>query len=349
MLIKYGYEFCKSIIISIRFIKWERVSRMKKKILSCVIICVMLLGGCQNTSTQYLSFEVFNAASESLADYQLSQADFFSKDLVIIQEEANIGGDTALTSGASLLVNVSDQETVYADHVYDKLYPASLTKLLTALVVLRYGELTDSVTISYNASHITEVGAKVCGFEEGDVLTLDALLNSLLIYSGNDAAIAAAEHVGGSVDAFVEIMNEEAVKIGAVHSHFVNPNGLHDDDHYTSAYDMYLIFNELLEYDTFRSMIGSSSCTINYEDKDGTMKQNTFDATNQYISGKAEAVDGLQVIGGKTGTTSKAGNCLILLSKDLVENEYISVILKAPDSNTLYSQMSHLLTKAVDQ
>lgn len=309
----------------------------------------MLFSGCQNTSNQFLSFELFSAESESLSDYQLSQADFFSKDLVIVPEEVNIGGDAELTSGASLLVNISDQKVLYADHVYDKLYPASLTKLLTALVVLRYGELTDSVTISYNASHITEIGAKVCGYEEGDVMTLEDLLNSLLIYSGNDAAIAAAEHVGGSVDAFVELMNEEAVKIGAVHSHFVNPNGLHDDNHYTTAYDMYLILNELLEYDTFRSIISSTSCTVNYEDKDGKMKQNTFDATNQYISGEAEAVDGLQVIGGKTGTTSKAGNCLILLSKDQVDNEYISVILKATDSDALYSQMSHLLSKAVDK
>ena len=117
---------------------------------------------------------------------------------------------------------------------------------MTALVVLKKGELTDSVTVSYNASHIPVAGAKVCGFEEGDVITMDALLHCLLIYSGNDAGIAIAEHMSGSEENFVRIMNSEAKRIGASHTNFVNSHGLHDDNHYTTAYDMYLIFNELI-------------------------------------------------------------------------------------------------------
>jgi D-alanyl-D-alanine carboxypeptidase len=243
-----------------------------------------------------------------------------------------------------LLVNTTDKEVLYADHVYDRRYPASLTKLLTALVVLRYGEMTDYVTISYNASHISEPGAKVCGYKEGDIISLEALLNSLLIYSGNDAAIAVADHVGGSEEAFVKKMNEEAVKIGAVHSNFVNSNGLHDDSQYTTAYDMYLIFHELMTYDTFRSIISTDSYTAVYTDKDGNEKQKTLNATNLYLSGEEEAPEGIVVVGGKTGTTKKAGNCLILLSKDDTSKEYVSIILKASDSNQLYSQMSHLLS-----
>jgi D-alanyl-D-alanine carboxypeptidase len=277
-------------------------------------------------------------------DSRLSNTDYFAEDLILITAEDNLGEDAELTSGSSLLVNVTDQKMIYADNVYDRLYPASLTKLMTALVVLQYGELTDSVTISYNASHITEGGAKLCGFQEGDIITMDALLKSLLVYSGNDAAIAIADHISGSEEAFVELMNAEAEKIGAVHTNFVNSNGLHDDNQYTTAYDMYLIFYELTNYETFRSIIGTASYTAKYKDKDENPKEKTFKATNSYLSDETTAPDGIQILGGKTGTTRKAGNCLVLLSKDSLEKEYISVILKAPDKKNLYSQMSYLLS-----
>jgi D-alanyl-D-alanine carboxypeptidase len=277
-------------------------------------------------------------------DSRLSHADYFAEDLVPITSEDNLGEDNELTSGSSLLVNVTDQKVIYADNVYDRLYPASLTKLMTALVVLQHGELTDSVTISYNASHITEGGAKLCGFQEGDVITMDALLKSLLVYSGNDAAIAIADHISGSEEAFVALMNEKARKIGAVHTNFVNSSGLHDDNQYTTAYDMYLIFHELTNYETFRSIIGTASYTAEYTDKDEKPKEKTFKATNAYLSDETSAPEGVQILGGKTGTTRKAGNCLVLLSKDSLEKEYISVILKAPDKNNLYNQMSYLLS-----
>lgn len=244
------------------------------------------------------------------------------------------------------MVNTTDNMVLYADHVYDRLYPASLTKLMTALVVLRYGELTDSVTVSYEASHISEGGVKLCGFQEGDIITMDALLKCLLVYSGNDAAIAIADHISGSEEAFVKLMNEEAKKIGAVHTSYVNSNGLHDDNQYTTAYDVYLLFHELMKYDTFRSVIVLDSYNASYQDRTGNKKEKVFKATNSYLQGDASIPEGLQIIGGKTGTTRKAGNCLVLLSKNAVEKEFISVILKASGSDVLYSQMSHLLTMA---
>jgi D-alanyl-D-alanine carboxypeptidase len=319
---------------------------MKRKLFVCVLGLVITMGGCQVSSDRFLSFEENTSVVGYSTESSLTQSSFFAENLAIIPEAKAIGEDAELTAGATLLVNTTDKEVLYADQVYEKRYPASLTKLLTALVVLRYGEMTDSVTISYNASHITEPGAKVCGYQEGDVITMEALLNSLLIYSGNDAAIAIADHIGGSEEAFVKKMNEEAVKIGAVHSNFINSNGLHDDNQYTTAYDMYLIFHELLNYDTFRSIIGTDSYTAVYMDKDGNEKQKTLKATNLYVSGEEKSPEGIVVVGGKTGTTSKAGNCLILLSKDKVQKEYVSVILKASDSNQLYSQMSHLLSFA---
>jgi D-alanyl-D-alanine carboxypeptidase len=320
-----------------------------------IAIISVLLSGCQNSGDSFLAYQDMASAAAYRFDNRLVQADFFAKDLAIITKNENNGGDQALTAGAALLIDRSDHSVLYADHAYDKLYPASITKLLTALVVLhqgellRHGDLNDKVTFGYNAVHITEIGAKLCGFQEGDSISMKALLSSMLVYSGNDAAVAIAEHVGGSVEDFVKLMNEEAKKLGAVHSHFVNPNGLHDDDQYTTAYDLYLIFNELLQYDTFRSIIPNASYTAKYTDKNGNDKQKTFKTTDLYLKQEAATDPGIIVIGGKTGTTQKAGNCLILLSKDKNNKEYISVILKARGKNDLYTEMTHLLSKEITE
>jgi len=323
---------------------------MKKKILIIFVILIMFsLGGCQVSSVLFLSFHDMNLSDGNNIDNSLTKDEFFAKNLVIIPEKDNKGNDPLLNSAATLLVDTTDNKAIYADHVYDKLYPASFTKLLTALVALKYGNLTDPVTISYEASHVTEPGAKLCGFEEGDVVSLETLLNSLLIYSGNDAAVAIADYLGGSEEEFVNMMNDEAKLIGAVHSNFVNANGLHDDNQYTTAYDLYLIFNKLLDYDIFREIMHKSSYTAQYSDKNGNPKEKKFSTTDLYLSGQKTADDGISVIGGKTGTTSKAGNCLILLSKDKNAKEYISVILRAAGSDDLYSQMTHLLSKEIQK
>ncbi|MBE5967984.1 MAG: D-alanyl-D-alanine carboxypeptidase [Lachnospiraceae bacterium] len=316
---------------------------MKRKLIILLTFACFSLTGCQNTSGEMLAYEEMKASAGFVFDNQFTEADFFAENLTIITEEENHGEDAALTSKASLLINSTDNEVIYADHVYDRIYPASLTKLMTALLALQNGELTDTVTISYNASHIAERGAKLCGFKEGDTISLEALLHALLLYSGNDAGIAVAEHIGKSEEDFAKMMNEEATKIGAVHSNFVNAHGLHDDNHYTTAYDLYLIFHQLIQYDTFLSIINTPSYKAVYKDKEGNEKHKTFQTTNQFLNGKAETIPGIEIIGGKTGTTYKAGNCLILLCRDSNQKEYISLLLKSSNADQLYSQMSHML------
>ena len=214
---------------------------------------------------------------------------------------------------------------------------------MTALVALKYGNLNDEVTISYNATHINEYGAKLCGFAEGDKITLKKLLYSFLICSGNDAGIAIAEHIAGSVDKFAAMMNKEVKALGCSGSNFVNPHGLHDDNHYTTPYDLYLVFHELLKYDVFMDIINHSSYKAEFNGADGNKKTLWFTSTDKYLLGSAKAPEGVTVIGGKTGTTSMAGSNLILYSKNSNGNSYISVVMHASDSFSLYSQMSHLL------
>ncbi len=319
---------------------------MKKK-LFCIAVSVSLLTGCSSKENLALPFSDTAETNQVYANYtdELSsdQSDFFASELVVIPDELNHMSDSAITAESSLIVNDTDNDVIFANNVYERLYPASLTKLITALVVLEEGNLEDTVTVSYNASHITESGAKLCGLKEGDTIKLKDLLYAFLIYSGNDAGIAIAEHIGGTVGEFAKMMNKAAKDAGAVHSNFVNPHGLHDDNHYTTAYDLYLIFHQLVKYDEFLSIIKTTEYTVTYEDVSKESVTKTFLTTNRYLKGTENAPEGITVVGGKTGTTSKAGNCLILYSQDKDNKDYISLILKADSGNSLFTQMTDLL------
>lgn len=278
-----------------------------------------------------------------ITNVDMGIADFYSSDLVVIPTEEN-SYDENITASSSLLINTTDNEFVFADNIYQKMYPASLTKIITALVVLEQGNLDDTVIISKNACSIYESGAKLCGFSEGDEIDLRSLLNVFLVYSGNDAGVALAEHISGSEEEFAKEMNKTAKRLGAVHSNFVNSHGLHHDNHYTTAYDLYLVFNELLNYDEFISIINKSSVTTSYLQAEKTTMTHQYMNTNRYLLGKADRPENISIIGGKTGTTQKAGSCLILYSLDNNEKEYISVILHAESGNYLYEQMTYLLS-----
>ncbi len=269
--------------------------------------------------------------------------DTFASNLCIVTDKENKEESSDFSAASTLIFDVTNQKVIFAKQVHEKLYPASITKIMTAFVVLKYADLSDTVTFSYNASHITEWGAKLCGFQEGDQMNLKDLLYAFLIYSGNDAGIALAEHIAGSVEAFADLMNQEAKALGATNSHFVNPHGLHDDEHYTTTYDIYLIFNALIKNDLFLDMIHSKSINVNYTTAKQETKSADFYSTNRYLVGKAKAPEGITVIGGKTGTTQKAGSCLVLYSQDSAENDYISVVFRATDGNALFDQMTGLL------
>lgn len=139
------------------------------------------------------------------------------------------------------------------------------------------------------------------------------------------------------------MMNEEAQRLGATNTSFANPHGLSDDNHYTSAYDLYLIFNEAIKYDSFNEIIHMTSYQTAYYDKDGKAKELTVNNTNRFLRGDFQAPENITVIGGKTGTTNAAGHCLILLSRDTSGAPYISVILNSSASDVLYPEMVQLL------
>ncbi len=277
----------------------------------------------------------------------LYEQEYLSENVCVAPASARLGKDGNVEADAALLINATDCEAVFSKNAYKRMYPASVTKIVTALVALKYGNLDDVAVVSYNASHITEYGAKLCGFEEGDRIRLRKLLYALMVYSGNDAGVAVAEHVAGSVEEFAKLMNAEMKEIGAIGSHFVNPHGLHDDGHYTTAYDLYLAFNKLLsDYPEFVDIIDRGGVKVSYKSAGGEKKTVRFTSTVKYkIDGDdAGAPKGVDIIGGKTGTTQKAGSNLILYSKGPDGDSYISVVMHAKDSFALYDQMNYLLS-----
>ena len=154
--------------------------------------------------------------------------------------------------------------------------------------------------------------------------------------------------MSGSVEAFAERMNEKARQLGATQTHFKNPSGLSDPEHYTTAYDLYLIFNEAMKLPKFREIIGADAYTASYTDAQGNAVSKTWKVGNWYQNGETETPEGLTVLGGKTGTTQAAGYCLIMAEQDEAGKEYISVVLKAENRQGLYKNMTNIITKIVD-
>ena len=267
----------------------------------------------------------------------------FAADICVADKDTNLDKVDINPALSGALFNRRTKETIYSKSVNEKLHPASTTKVMTALLALKYGRLDDIITASSNVE-IKESGAQLCGFKEGDRATLDQVLNGLLIYSGNDAGIMIAEYISGSVEDFAKLMNEEAKNIGATNTYFVNPHGLTEDEHLVTAYDLYLIFNEALKYDKFKQLIQTTEYQSTYTSKDGSQKKLDFSATNRYITGKKDAPQGVRVLGGKTGTTKAAGACLVLYSEGPSGDDYISVIMHSETTDSLYENMSSLLT-----
>ncbi len=319
--------------------------------LSIKLICIVMViltafttSACGNTSYE-LPFDAnskvsgFNVVSGEKSDV----VSLFAKDLCVSDKELT-DPEFANTedSGTAILFDVNNSEVLYSSHAHDKMSPASLTKVLMALVALK-NATPDTVLTASESIYIDEPGAQLCGIKPGDSMTLNQALYIALLNSANDAALLIAQNIGGSEESFVEMMNQEAQRLGATNSNFVNPHGLTDSNQYTTAYDLYLIFNEAIKYEKFVEIIQTPSYETIYYDRSGKEKEVSVRNTNKYINSDVKAPENVKVIGGKTGTTNAAGHCLMVLAKDKNGAPYISIILKAGSRDSLYAQMTDLL------
>lgn len=245
---------------------------------------------------------------------------------------------------AAFCANDDQDEVLLSYHAFDRIYPASITKVMTALLVMEHGNFEDKVTLTHNV--VFDEGNVVrTNLKAGDTVTVEALFNALLVASDNDCAVILAEYIAGSVEAFTEMMNAKAKELGATHTHFVNANGLHNSNHYTTAYDLYLIFREALKDDRFVAVVGQKDYVLEYTTAQGYVAEEYQTSTNAYFSNIYPIPTGIEVVGGKTGTTSIAKSCLILLTKNEAGENMISVVLGAESKDVLYHTMTDLITR----
>ncbi len=312
-----------------------------------IILCLSLSGCTQRTDVAD-AYDLYDTTAQYSVLGNGSGSDgtsLFATDLCVGGTENTESDQVIPECAESAGVFMVDQgEITYSQNIYEKNYPASTTKILTAYIALKYGDLDQMLTVSENAIATLDPSSSVCGLEVGDQISLEEALYGLMLKSGNDAANVIAEGISGSIDAFVELMNSEALALGATGSHFMNPSGLPDEDHYTTAYDLYLIFNAAIQNEEFVNLISTKSHDASYLDADGNTVTATWNNSNGYLSGTYDQPDGVTVVGGKTGTTQDAGYCLVLYSRNESEEPVISVVLKGNSRGDLYKIMSQILS-----
>lgn len=308
-----------------------------------LLMLVIILTGCGSTKYD-MAYELNNDVTsfQLLSITNQETLEPFAADLCVVNKDVKPAGIDLSEAGAAALFDLKNLDTLYAKNVNVQINPASLTKVMTALVAIKYGSTDQMLTASENVL-ITEPGAQLCGLKPGDKMTLDQALRILLIYSANDVAVLIAEGISGSVDDFVALMNQEAMELGATNCNFTNPNGLTEEGHYMTTYDLYLIFQEALKYDLFNEIIQMTTYSTVYTDASGNEKSLEVNTTNLYLRGTYEMPLNINVIGGKTGTTNAAGHCLMLYSKGSDGTPYISIIMKETSGENLYSDMNKLL------
>ena len=234
---------------------------------------------------------------------------------------------------AALLVDGDTGEILYAKNEDEELYPASLTKIMTALLVLEAvdkGQLSLDQEITATAtafSGLSDDGSSA-GIEQGETMTVENLLYCMLVVSANEACNILGEKVAGTVSAFVEQMNAKAQALGCTHTHFANATGLHDSQHYTSAWDMYLITKEAMKYPTFMTICDTAQYTV---PATNLSEERVLHTTNYLLSNwRAIGYTYSNAHGIKTGSTSDAGHCLVSSAQE-GSRSLISVVLGADE------------------
>lgn len=230
-------------------------------------------------------------------------------------------------------------QILYERNADERMYPASLTKVLTAIVVMEHCKLDDSVVVNQTAIDSVEYGYITANLKAGETFTIEELLNILIVSSANDAALVLAEHVSGSIEDFCILMNKTAVKIGCTNSNFINPNGVHNENHYSTARDLALIGNYSLQFEKLKELFKKTYFKLPTTDL-YTTDNRIFSTTNELIlSGSKNYYRYAQ--GMKTGFTTPAGHCLIGYASKY-GLELISVLLNSSTSDNRYLETSML-------
>lgn len=270
----------------------------KKKVLSILLIFILIFGIAE---IKYADDEL----EEILENDELNDA-------ISVSNEST--DEPIINSRIGVIFDRKSGRVIWGKNENKRSAMASTTKIMTCLIVLENANLNDEITVSNKAGG---TGGSRLGLKKGDKITVNDLLYGLMLRSGNDAAVALAEHVGGSKEGFAKLMNDKASELGLKDTHFVTPHGLDDPEHYTTAYELAKITDYALKNEKFARIVGTKECIININ---GYSKQLTN--TNELL-GYLQGVNGV-----KTGFTNNAGRCLVT-SSNRDNFEIITVVLGA--------------------
>lgn len=245
-----------------------------------------------------------------------------------------------IAAGAAILIDANTKTVLYEKNAYEKEYPASITKLMTALLAIENLSPTDTITFSTEAIFGIETGSSHIGINVDEQLTVDQALHGLLLMSANEVANGLAEAVSGSITAFTELMNQRAKELGTLNTHFVNPHGLHDDNHYTTAYDMALIASYLADNAYFLQIMQDTTYQIPATNKTNEIRY--LYQQHKMLNPLRDAVIYREdVIGGKTGYTDQARHTLVTLARQ-GDTTLVAVVLQS-EKDALYPDTAKLL------
>lgn len=284
---------------------------MKHKIFSLILTATLLFAA---------AFPVYGTETQG-AETETTESTTTSTDETSTDATT---GELTLTAEAAILMDATTGKILYEKNSRTKQYPASITKLMTILLALEHGSLEDEITFSHDAVYSIEPGSSHIAIQEGEILTLEQVLYGIMLRSANECANAAGEYVDGTMEKFAEHMTSKAKELGCENTNFVNANGLFDENHYTTAYDMALIAQELLKNETYRSMMSNTYYVI-----PPTNKQ----PEERYLHGQHQMLNENSLYyyesaeGGKTGYTVEAQNTLVTYAKQ-GDTELIAVVLK---------------------
>lgn len=264
------------------------------------------------------------------------------------QQWQDISGEGSLPSIAgegAVLIDACSGQILYQKNMDQSFYPASTTKILTAILTLEHMNLQQEVTIDREAAYTN--GSRIYLIED-EVVTVEELMYAMMLESANDAAVALAKAIGGTVEDFSQMMNERAKELGAENTHFTNPNGLPDQAHTTTAYDLAMMARKGMEYDAFRHFVGTVSYEMQPTNKQSEIRifnnsnrllfdqSRKFDYDGTLVYGKYEGATGI-----KTGYTQAAGSCIVASAKRQ-DRELIAVVLKSRSEQIFVDAMKLL-------
>lgn len=307
---------------------------MKKPLLLLSVLCLFIINIGQ-VSVNATSVNTLNTVSSS----PVINA---SADTTKINESLSTKNKPSVHSEAAIVMEASTGTILYAKNIHETYYPASITKILTALVAIENSSLNEVVEFSKKAVFDVDLDSSRIGIDVGEKLTMEQSLYGIMLESANEVSYAIAEHVSGSVESFSTLMNKTAQNLGCENSNFVNPHGLPDENHYTSAYDMALISRAAISNETFRKITGTRISSI----PPTNLQEETRYLANhhRFIKGTID-FDG--AIGGKTGYTSKAKYTLVTFA-ERNGMTLISVILRCDSIANEYADSAALLNYGFD-